>query len=108
MTSISSGPSADLDSTIAALQGGLNALPPEVAIPAIESWQQQLTGTEIANLLGALKTALSGAPTNQSIGALLSELGVQASSAGGAISGPEATKLEELGQLLTQAGNSLS
>jgi hypothetical protein len=99
---------ADLNSTIAALQGGLTALPPEAAVDNIESWQKQLQGTEAATLLGELKAALTGKGSGKSVGTLLNELGAQATSAAGSVSGDAAKKLEELGQMLVQAGSSLS
>ncbi|MGV0024948.1 hypothetical protein [Phormidesmis priestleyi] len=97
----------DLDSTIAALQGGLTSLPPEAAVGAIESWQQQLQGTEIAETLGQLKQALT-AGGGSSIGSLLADLGSQTSAAAGSASGDAASKLQQLGQLLAQAGSSIS
>ncbi len=98
----------DLDSTIAALQSGITSLPPEAAISAIESWQSQLQGTEIAETLGELKMALDGSSTsNSSISEILSDLGTQTASAGGTASGDAASKLQQLGQLLSQAGSSL-
>ncbi|KAM3090136.1 hypothetical protein ACKFKG_30715 [Phormidesmis sp. 146-35] len=97
----------DLDSTIAALQGGLTSLPPEAAVGAIESWQQQLQGTEIAETLGELKQALT-AGGGASISEILADLGSQTSSAAGSASGDAASKLQQLGQLLSQAGSSIS
>jgi len=109
MTSSSTGQAADLDSTISALQGGLTSLPPEAAVSNIESWQQQLQGTELATALEQLKGALtSGSADGQSIGQLLAQLGAQTSSSASDASGDAASKLQQLGQLLTQAGSSLS
>ena len=84
----------DLDSTIAALQSGITSLPPEAAISTIESWQSQLQGTEIAG--------------SSSIGEVLSDLGAQTSSAAGTATGDAMSKLQQLGQLLSQAGSSLT
>lgn len=99
---------ADLDSTIAALQGGLTSLPPEAAVSNIESWQHQLQGTEIAETLGKLKVALTGGGGGESIGKILAELGSQTSAAGGSAAGDAASKLNQLGQALSQAGGSIS
>lgn len=99
----------DLDSTIAALQGGITSLPPEAAVGAIESWQSQLQGTEIAETLGQLKMALEGSGTGSySIGGLLSDLGSQTTTSAGTVTGDAMSKLQQLGQLLSQAGSSLS
>lgn len=101
------GQTADLDSTISALQGGLTSLPPEAAVSNIESWQQQLQGTEIATTLEQLKTALtSGGATGQSVGQLLTQLGTQTASSA-SNGGDAASKLQQLAQMLTQAGSSL-
>ncbi|NJR50300.1 MAG: hypothetical protein HC780_12755 [Leptolyngbyaceae cyanobacterium CSU_1_3] len=97
----------DLESTIAALQGGLASLPPEAAVSAIEGWQQQLQGTEIAETLGELKLALTGNKSAASIGEILADLGAQTSTAAGSAEGSAADKLQRLGQLLAQAGNSI-
>ncbi|HEY9845208.1 MAG TPA: hypothetical protein V6D03_03335 [Candidatus Caenarcaniphilales bacterium] len=108
MTSSSTGQIADLDSTISALQGGLTSVPPEAAISNIESWQQQLQGTEIASALEQLKTALtSGNASGQSVGQLLAQLGKQTADSASGASGDAANKLQQLGQILTQAGSSL-
>lgn len=102
-----SDPNADLDSTIAALQGELVALPPETALEAIDRWQQQLQGTEFANLLGDLKAALTGT-SYASIAQILITLGSQTTASAGGVNGPIADKLLLLGQLLAQSGTSLS
>lgn len=94
---------ANLDSTIAMFQGGLTAIDPEVAIPQIEAWQQQLQGTEIAETLGELKLALDGGVRSGEIGTILADLGAQVSRAASSQSGEVSTKLEQLGQLLSQA-----
>ncbi len=100
---------ADLDSTIAALKSGITSLPAEAAIGAIESWQSQLQGTEIAETLGQLKMALEGGGTgSSSISGLLSDLGSQTTTAAGTVTGDETSKLQQLGQLLAQAGSSLA
>ncbi len=99
----------DLDSTIAALQSGITSLPPEAAIGTIESWQSQLQGTEIAEALGELKMALDGSGKGgSSLGEILSDLGTQTTSAAGTVTGESMSKLQQLGQLLSQAGTSLT
>jgi hypothetical protein len=99
----------DLDSTIAALQGGITSLTPEAAVSAIESWQSQMQGTEIAETLGELKMALEGGGTgSSSLGGLLSDLGSQTTTAAGTVTGDAMSKLQQLGQLLSQAGSSLT
>ena len=101
--------SVDLDSTIAALQSGITSLPPEAAISTIESWQSQLQGTEIAETLGHLKAALSGGgAVGSSLGKILADLGSQTTTSAGTTSGDAMSKLQQLGQLLSQAGSSLS
>ena len=52
------GQTADIGTTIAALQQGITAIPVEQALTLLESWQQQLQGLEIAGDLGELKQAL--------------------------------------------------
>ncbi|MCY7276080.1 MAG: hypothetical protein LH702_20655 [Phormidesmis sp. CAN_BIN44] len=99
----------DLDSTIAALQGGITSLPPEAAVSAIESWQSQLQGTEIAETLGELKMALEGSGTgSSSLGEILSDLGSQTTTSAGTATGGAMSKLQQLGQLLSKAGSSLT
>ncbi len=102
---------ADLNSTISALKGGLTALPAEAAVANIESWQSQLkdAAPEVASTLGELKTALtSGSASGSSIGALLTKLGGQASGAGTSTGGDAGSQMEALGKMLTEAGKSLS
>jgi hypothetical protein len=92
---------ADLDATIALLKNGLATIDPEAAIANIEAWQQQLTGTEIAETLGELKLAIDGGLRSGEIPTILSDLGQQAASAAGSQEGSSASKLQELGQLLS-------
>lgn len=100
---------ADLDATISALQSGLTSLPAEAAVTNIESWQQQLQGAapEIASTLGELKSALTSGNA-QSIAQTLKKLGSQTSDAGTSAGGNAGSKVQQLGQLLTQAASSLS
>lgn len=100
---------ADLNSTISALQSGLTSLPAEAAVANIESWQQQLQGAapEVASTLGELKSALTSGNA-QSIAQTLKTLGSQTSDAGTSAGGDAGQQLQQLGQMLTQAANSLS
>jgi len=108
------GQTADLDATISALQGGLTSLPPEAAVSNLDSWQQQLQGIPgadpIASGLAELKVALvNGSASSQSVAELLTELGVQTASASENVTDSTiAGKLQQLGQMLTQAGSSLT
>lgn len=101
---------ADLNSTISALKGGLTSIPAEAAVANIDSWQSQLkdAAPEVASTLGELKTALTGGgASGSSVGELLKKLGTQASSAGASAGGDAGKQLQELGTMLTQAGGSL-
>lgn len=100
---------ADLDSTISALQSGLTSLPAEAAVANIESWQQQLQGAapEIASTLGELKSALTSGNA-QSIAQTLTKLGTQTSDAGASTGGAAGDQVKKLGQMLSEAASSLS
>ncbi|WP_164929043.1 hypothetical protein [Gloeobacter violaceus] len=98
----------NLDKTIAALQQGLTAIPPEQAVVVIDTWQQQLQGTDLAEDLGQLKAALtSGDVTGESLKAVLTDLGEDTGEVAADAGGEVATKLQQLSKLLTQAGGSL-
>lgn len=99
--------SSDLDQTIAALQGGLTSIPPAAAVAVIESWQQKLQGTDLADDLSQLKAALSGGSGSASVSSLLSDLGEDTTETASSASGEIAAKLQQLGKLLSQAGSSL-
>jgi len=96
----------DIDTTIAALQQGLTSIPVEQAIAVIESWQQQLQGTDLAEDLGELKAALSEGDVS-AISEILTDLGEDTSEAAAEATGDVAVKVEQLGELLSQAGQSL-
>lgn len=98
---------ANLDAVISMLQGGLSSIDPEAAVDAIEAWQQQLQGTELAETLGELKLAIDGGTRSGEIGTILRQLGSQASNAASAESGTAASKLQQLGQMLSEAGGSI-
>ncbi len=64
----------NIDTTIAALQQGITAIPIEQAILVLESWQQQLMGLKIADDLGELKDALRKQKSADAIANLLIDL----------------------------------
>ncbi len=97
---------ADVDSTIAALKGGLASIPAETAVAVIDSWKQQLQGNDIAEDLEELKQALTKGD-KAAISKILTDLGEDTTQASGGVSGDAAAKVKELGQLLSQAGTSL-
>ncbi len=96
----------DVDTTIAALQQGLTSVPMQDAIAVIESWQQQLQGTDLAEDLADLKQALQSGDSG-AISQIMSDLGEDTSDAAADASGDVAVKVEQLGELLSQAGQSL-
>lgn len=102
----------ELDQTISALQGGLTSVPPATAVSVIDSFEQQVQGlgaSEIASNLSSLKQLLtSGNATSQDIGQVLTQLGSQTTSAASGADAAVASKLQQLGQLLAEAGKSLS
>ncbi|HTL89299.1 MAG TPA: hypothetical protein VL134_07850, partial [Leptolyngbya sp.] len=73
----------------------------------IDSWQQQLQGTDLAEDLGDLKAALTQGDVH-SISQILSDLGEDTSEAAAEATGDVAVKVEQLGELLSQAGQSLA
>ena len=96
--------------TIDTLKGGLTAIPVDAAVANIEGWEAQLGGSSdpavqsIASQLGELKTALQADSIDGAqVGSLLVSLGQGTTAAAGGDSG-----LTELGNLLTQAGGSLT
>lgn len=107
-----SASTAKLDQTITALQGGLTSLPPTTALSVIDDFEQQLQGlegNEIVSNLSALKELLtSGSATGPDIGQVLIQLGSQTTNAASDAEVTIASKLQQLGQLLTQAGNSVA
>ncbi len=97
----------DVDTTIGALQQGLTSVPVEEAIAIIESWQQQLQGSDLAEDLGDLKQALLSGDV-ASIAQIMSDLGEDTSDAAANATGDVAVKVEQLGELLSEAGQSLA
>ena len=99
---------ANIDTTIAALEGGITAIPIEQAIAVLESWQQQLMGLKIADNLGELKDALRKQKSADAIANLLIDLSEDtASELAIGTSDEVATKVRQLASLLTQAGVAL-
>lgn len=102
----------DIDQVISALKGGLSSLPADTAVQVIDGFEQQvgsLGATEIADNLVKLKSLLtskSGSP--QEISQTLSVLGLQTSAAASGADAALSGKLQELGQLLSSAGQSLA
>ena len=64
----------DIDSTISALQRDLTSIPTDQAVAIINNWQQELSGTDLAEDLGELKEALLSGDTS-SIAEILVDLG---------------------------------
>lgn len=99
---------ADIDSTIAALQGGITTIPIEQAIAVLESWQHQLQGLAIADDLGELKDALRKGKSAQAIANLLTSLGEDTlGELSIETSNEVAVKIRQLADLLSQAGTTL-
>ena len=98
----------DIDSTIAALQQGLTAIPADQAVAVIEGWQQQL-GDPLAKDLGELKAALSSGKTSsgKSLAEVLAGIGKMTTDAAASADPGAAAKVKQLGELLTQAASSL-
>ncbi len=99
---------ADIDTTIAALEQGITAIPVEQAISLLESWQQQLKGLAIADDLGELQKALRKEKSADAIANILVDLGEDtAEELAIETSEDVAAKIRQLATLLTQAGNAL-
>lgn len=102
----------DIDQVISALKGGLTAVPADTAVQVIDSFEQQVRGlgaSEIADNLAKLKGLLaSGSGSPQEISQTLSQLGSQTSAAAPSADPGLTNKLQELGQLLSSAGQSLA
>ena len=107
---------AALDSTVASLQGGVQRLGIEAALPVIEGWERRLAASgdpelaPVAENLGALRGQLSADDFDQAtVGRLLSDLGDQAQRiANSDIQIEVADKLSQLSVLLSTEGDSLS
>ena len=103
--------STELDDAIATLQEELTSVPPTKALSLIDTFQQQvedLGKSEIASNLSALKQLLtSGSATGSDIGRVLVQLGSQTTSTASGADASISSQLQQLGQLLNEAGNSL-
>lgn len=108
---MSTSSSNELDDAIATLQEELTFVPPTKALSLIDSFQQQvedLGKSEIASNLSALKQLLtSGSATGSDIGQVLVRLGSQTTSTASGADASILSQLQQLGQLLDEAGNSL-
>ncbi|HYW20090.1 MAG TPA: hypothetical protein VE956_12410 [Nodularia sp. (in: cyanobacteria)] len=96
----------DIDTTISTLQRDLTSIPTDQAIALIDAWQQKLPGTDLAEDLAQLKDAIATGDTS-SISEILVDLGEDSRNAAANASGDVAKKVEHLGDILSEAGNSL-
>jgi hypothetical protein len=107
---------ADLDQTVASLQGGVEQLGIEAALPVIEGWERVLAASgspmlaPVAENLGALRALLSAEDFDQvAVGQLLVTLGEQVQRVANAdVQIEVADRLSQLSVLLTREGESLS
>jgi hypothetical protein len=105
-----------LDSTVASLQGGIERLGIEAALPVIESWEERLVASgstdlaPIAENLGTLRAQLSGGDFDPvTVGQLIAALGEQVQRvANEDIQIEVADRLSQLSVLLSAEGESLS
>lgn len=106
-----------LDATIASLQGGVERLGIQAALPVIEDWEQRLAAsgspelTPVAENLGALRALLSAGEIDQAaVGRLLATLGEQVQRVANdeEVQIEVADRLSQLSVLLSSEGESLS
>ena len=109
------GGTAELDNTINALQGDLTAIPMSNATGMIQDWQTRLQAANnpalnpIAENLGELQEELQESPIDgDDVGELLMELGQQTMDAASAADPGMTNQLQQLGNLLMQAGQRLT
>jgi hypothetical protein len=103
-------------STITMLRKGVRNIAVNQAVQNINGWQeklQQQSGdaafSQIDDNLGRLKNELTATDLDaQAIADLLSQLGQQTTKAAQNASGPSAQQLQQLGTLLSEAGNTLT
>ena len=103
------GEARTLESTVSALEGGVENLPLDAALSNIEGWQTTLADagySDLADELGQLATALQAEPANQGeVSDLLLSLGAQTTAAADdATDSDTASQLARLGALLTELG----
>ena len=105
-----------LDSTIASLQGGVERLGIEAALPIIGDWEERLAASgspelaSVAENLTALRTQLSsGSPDQAATGEIMAELSQQVQRlANENIQIGVADNLSQLSVLLSNEGDSLA
>ncbi len=105
-----------LDSTIASLQGGVERLGIEAALPVIRGWEERLAASgspehmPVAENLAALRVQLSsGNPDQVAAGEIMADLSEQVQRlANEDIQIEVADKLSQLSVLLSNEGDSLS
>ena len=106
-----------LDATVASLQGGVEQLSIEAALPMIEDWQERLMAldspelTAVAENLGTLKAQLSADDFDPAaVGQILLVLGEQVRRVADGPAGTQAGKdrLSQLSILLAREGEALS
>ena len=106
-----------LDATVASLQGGVEQLSIEAALPMIQGWEQRLATSgspelaPIAENLGALRALLSAGDLDQvAVGRLLATLGEQVQRVANdeGVQIEVADRLSQLSVLLSSEGESLS
>lgn len=108
--------SSQLDATIGALNGDLTAVALDQAQSVIDQWRQALSGSNSADLkgiadsLGDLQTCLGAENlSGREIGQTLLQLGQQtgALSHSAEVDPDTTTKLQQLSQALSRAGNAI-
>lgn len=100
--------STDLDTTLAALQRGLRSIPSEEALAILETWHEQFRGTDLDDDLKQVKEAITnGGRTGASLGHALINLGATTAAIAADADDEAAAKLEQIGALLSEAGQSL-
>lgn len=100
----------DLDTTLAALQGDLKSIPTDEALAIIDTWYQQFKDTALGEDLRQVKEAIENRDrTGISLGETLIALGTNTTASSSDVVDDEVTaaKLQDIGILLTEAGNSL-
>lgn len=99
----------DLDAVISALQQDLSSIPADEAFAIIDSWQQQLQGTDLAEGLGELQSALIGGTSSKGVplSDILTGLGEDTAEAAVNANSDIAVKVQQLAELLSRAGRSL-
>ena len=106
-----------LDTTVGSLQGGVQRLGIQAALPVIEGWEQRLSASDspmlapVVENLGTLRTLLSADELDQAaVGRLLATLGEQVQRVANDedVQIEVADRLSQLSVLLSSEGESLS